>query len=491
MAITSKIEEKQLHKIWDDQDFIDDLKTPDGDLITVLNPGEPNLDSSGPDFKHARIKIGNLTFVGDVEIDFEYNDWKKHGHNINKHYNKVILHITYFNRQNQHYTYTSDGRRIFSVPIHSVISGDNLKYKLTLGGKSSNREFELKCSSESSTVSEIDRRNFLKALGISRFKNKRDRIYRRLKELKFISELELKEPIIRYELTEEFNKKKFTQEDFNDKQLWSQLLYELIFEALGYSKNKNIMMKLAQNIRLDFLSKLNGNTESLSQLEAVYFNIAGLMPETIESEETSDKYVKELNETWNSISYKYDGKRFNETQWHFLGQRPQNFPTIRIAGGARIVRSILENNLVGTIIKKFTEINSIKVLINSVRSLFIIKASGYWREHYVFEKLSNVKLNYIVGLSRADEIFINILLPFLSVYFDVFGNDDLSKKVLKVYSLYEQKSDNKIVRTVAEGLNLQDIHKRTIYSQGMIEVYRNYCTKNRCTECEIGKKIFT
>ncbi len=38
---------------------------------------------------------------------------------------------------------------------------------------------------------------------------------------------------------------------------------------------------------------------------------------------------------------KYDGKTFDETQWQFLGQRPQNFPTVRISGGARIVDSII------------------------------------------------------------------------------------------------------------------------------------------------------
>jgi hypothetical protein len=119
-----------------------------------------------------------------------------------------------------------------------------------------------------------------------------------------------------------------------------------------------------------------------------------------------------------------------------------------------------------------------------------VKASGYWREHYVFDKSSKIKLNYIIGISRADEIFINVILPFLSVYFDMFGNEALSKKVLKVYNEYNQKVDNKIVRNVSDALKLDGVNKKTIYSQGMIEVFRNYCSKNKCLECEIGKKIF-
>ncbi|MCB9249288.1 MAG: DUF2851 family protein [Ignavibacteriales bacterium] len=182
---------------------------------------------------------------------------------------------------------------------------------------------------------------------------------------------------------------------------------------------------------------------------------------------------------------------FDETQWHFLGQRPQNFPTIRIVGGAILIESILHHNLAGQIIKKFSEINNPKVLINSIRSLFILKATGYWQEHYVFNKKSKVKLNYLLGLSRADEIMINVILPYLSVYFELFGNQKLSKKVLQIYNEYDQKSDNKITKDVSKGLQVEGLEKKTIYAQGMIELYRNYCSKNRCLECEIGKTVFT
>ena len=96
--MSSKFNEKQLCNSrktsppnWLNQDFINDLNTSDGESVSVINPGEYNTDSGGPDFKHARIKIGRLTFVGDVEIDCDYSDWKNHGHNINKNYNKIIF----------------------------------------------------------------------------------------------------------------------------------------------------------------------------------------------------------------------------------------------------------------------------------------------------------------------------------------------------------------------------------------------------------------
>ncbi len=492
METSPKILEEKLHQIWLNQEFVKELITFAGEKIKVINPGTYNGDSAGPDFKHARIQIGNLTFVGDVEIDYDYSNWKTHAHNINKRYNKVILHVTYLNKQKHHYIYTSEGRKVPTIALVNFIEegliNNLLEQKQT---KANLNKIKLKCAYEVDAVDSETRRKFILKYGITRFQKKSERIFRRLKELKYLKELQLKEPVIRYELTKEFNEKKFTHKDFKDTYLWNQVLYELIFEALGYSKNKNIMLRLAQNINIEFLQKLENDTDLGEKFEAMIFGIAGLLPqiEGLKKNEISE-YVVELNKKWNELKHLYDNKLFEETQWHFLGQRPQNFPTIRIAGGIKLLKAILHENLTGKIIKKFTEIHDTKVLINSVRSLFIIKSSGYWKTHYVFEKKAKNEIKYFIGVSRADEIFINVLLPFLSVYFDMFGNEAVSKKVLKVYNDYEQKMDNKIVRDVAESLQLFGLNKKTIYMQGMIEVYRKLCTKNKCLECEIGREVF-
>lgn len=493
MNNSAKIIEKDLHQIWLTQNFSKELSTIDGELISVLNPGNYNTENSGPDFKNARIKINGLTFIGDVEIDNDYSDWKKHSHNINKNYNKVILHISLTNSLNQKYIYTTEGRKVLSIPIQSYLSEELIKTLIVNTTKKINRDEQtLKCSSEIESV-EIDfREKYILKHGMNRFQNKCNKIYSRLKELKFLRELKLNEPIVRYELSQAFSEKNFSHEDFKDKYIWKQLLYELIFEALGYSQNKTIMKKLAQNVNLEIIEKLEYNSEFIMKLESLFFNVGGLIPKSESQSQTNDsEYFIKLKQTWQEINKIYDGRKFDETQWHFLGQRPQNFPTIRIAGGTKIVEAILFKNFAGVIIKKFSEIQSIKVLINSIRSLLIIKSYGYWKNHYIFEKESKAKINYFVGISRADEIFVNIILPYLSVYFDMFGNPELSKKVLKVFNYYEQLLDNKIVRIVAKDLQVKNLGKKTIYAQGMIELYRNYCTKNKCLECEIGKQIFS
>ena len=485
-----KVYESELYSVWSKQDFTEKLRTITGEEIEILDTGSLDIDSAGPDFKQARIRIGNFTYVGDIEIDRDYSDWKQHGHNIDNKYNSVILHASLINKNNQPYVYTKDGRKVPTLILTNFINSNLLtKIKGNLKESIDSDESKLRCSYMNSEVEFNIKSNLVLDLGMDRFKKKCGRVYDRLKELAFLKENHINEPVIKYNLTPEFKNKNFSAEDFKDKTLWQQLFYEMVFEALGYSKNKNIMLKLAQAVDVNLLLRLGHDNDFQSRIESILFHVSGLMPEFNNYSETSD-YVKKLKSEWEILQRVYDGEIFDETNWHFFKLRPQNFPTVRIAGGSRFIENLLYNGLIENLVKKLDEIRNPKVLINSIRSLFVIPSDGYWQKHFVFEEKAESDVKYFVGASRADEILVNVILPFFSVYFDVFGKTELSKKVLKIYNLYQQKSDNKIVRDVAEGLGMSDYIKRTVYSQGMIELFRSFCSKNKCLECEIGKIVF-
>jgi len=487
-----KISENILYDIWKKQNFLSPLKTFDDDNISVLDAGIHCADDSGPDFKNARIRIGNLTYVGDIEIDTDYSDWKSHGHNINNKYSKVILHVSLFNKGGSGFVYTRDGRKVPSVCLLEFID----KKFTDVASVEVNHDREeltsnLKCHSVIESLSPDIKENFVKKLGIDRFDKKCKKVFARVKELQFLKELNVSEPVIRYELSNEFHDKKFIHSDFNSKEIWQQLFYEMIFEALGYSKNKNQMVSLAQAANLRFLSKIEKDGILTEKYESALLTISGI---AVDKNNTTDKQFREYYERiilhWQSICSFYDGKFLDETIWHFFRLRPQNFPTIRIAGGARIIKELLHNNLIGLMAKKIIEIHNLTVLINSLRSVFVIKAEGFWKDHYVFDQKAGAEIKYFVGASRSDEIIVNVVLPFFSVYFEVFGNPAASKKILKLYSIYEQRAENHIINEVAESLKFSDHVNKTVYSQGMIELFRNFCSKNKCLECEIGKVLF-
>jgi len=490
MSNNQRVSEKRLYDIWKDQKLLKELKTVSGEDVTVLNVGDMDLSVSGPDFKNARIRIGNFTYVGDIEIDGDYKDWKHHGHNIDNKYNKVVLHASLLNKFNQPYVYTKEGRKVPTVCLaehlpEEVITNLSKKMVLPENGDS------LKCSFANSDVDIQIKKDVLLELGIERFKRKCKRVYNRLKELEYLRQLNIKEPVITYDLSPEFEKKEFTHEDFKHRIIWEQVFLELIFEALGYSKNKGIMLNVAHSANMEFFHSIEQKENFISIAEAALFHIGGLVSDngTANGKDVSD-YVDNLNKNWDKIKGKYDGETYDETQWHFFKLRPQNFPTIRLSAGARFINEMVNKDLIGVIIKKITEIRNVTVLVNSIRSLFVMKSKGFWSKHYVLDKPAQNDIKYFVGAARADEIVINVVLPFFAVYFELFGQKETSKKVFKLYNIYIQKSDNKIVRDVAENLNMNDYLKRTIYAQGMIELFRNFCSKNKCLECAIGKEVF-
>ena len=101
---------------------------------------------------------------------------------------------------------------------------------------------------------------------------------------------------------------------------------------------------------VNYLKKFANENDFEMIIESILFNVSGLIPDVtnLPDEETIE-YVRKLKETWANLKYKYDGKTFHSAQWHFFKLRPQNFPTIRLAGGCRLVykllrrRSLLKN----------------------------------------------------------------------------------------------------------------------------------------------------
>jgi hypothetical protein len=280
-------------------------------------------------------------------------------------------------------------------------------------------------------------------------------------------------------------------DDLSNKKIWQQLFYENMFEVLGYSQNKNTFLKLAQMVNMNFLYLFESNPDLNETLESIYFNISGLMPDInkISDENTSD-YTRKIFQKWIDNRDKYLGKTLNESDWHFFRIRPQNFPTLRIAGGVRLVNKILTKNLIGNILKKFEEIRDTQTIINSVRNLLIVKSSTYWKNHYTFDDKTKKEIKYLIGSNRADEIILNCVFPFVYTYFELFGKEDVANKVLSAYSELKLILENKIVKETADLLCIEKSYMRTVLYFGLIELYRNYCVSKKCNDCEIGKKIF-
>jgi hypothetical protein len=486
------INEKIIYEIWKEGRFKKELVVDNSEKIEIIFPGTHNKDSAGPDFLNARIKFGNITYLGDVEIDTWHSDWKTHGHLFDKRYNKVILHIVISNERHQPLVFCKDGRKIHSICLLDFVD-ENIRTALidAVVAEKQNRRFEMPCFGRNDQIHKKDKLDYLFELGVERFNKKSKRLLDRLKEMLYLKEMRIREPILKYDFGEDYFNKKYTPTDFSDINLWEQLIYEMIFEALGYSRNKEIMLKLSKAVNINFLNSFRSQENFELIIESVLFNVSGIIPQQLKyKEETTTEYLRQLIEVWNSIRHSYDGIVFKKEDWNFFKSRPQNFPTIRLRGGGMLISHFLTNDVFKTLTNYFNEDRSVKEANIVLRNYLIIEAKGYWANHFNFDKISQEKLNYFIGLSRADEIIVNVLFPILNLYFDIFEKKEQCRKVKQLYIHYTQHGSNVMVEQVETTLGLTNASRRSINHQAMIELFRNYCVRGRCLECKIGEKVF-
>jgi hypothetical protein len=95
------MKEEYLHHLWKNKQIpFHQLKLVSGEDILIYDVGQHNKFESGPDFSNGKIKIGNVTWFGNIELHLKSLDWYHHNHQLDRAYDNVILHVVYTHDQN-------------------------------------------------------------------------------------------------------------------------------------------------------------------------------------------------------------------------------------------------------------------------------------------------------------------------------------------------------------------------------------------------------
>jgi hypothetical protein len=120
--------EKLFQKIWLRGDFDRaNATTTDGQTVRVLHPGKWNL-LGGPDFKGARLRLGDREITGDVELHLHAADWAAHGHARDPAYDGVILHVVLFTPEDGQVTHDFAGGTIPLLVLLPLLHHDLEEY---------------------------------------------------------------------------------------------------------------------------------------------------------------------------------------------------------------------------------------------------------------------------------------------------------------------------------------------------------------------------
>ncbi len=480
--------EFQLKEIFKNRKFDPPLKTLGGKSLDIIEVGTLNHDT-GPDFKNSLVRIAGIAIRGDIEFHRHSSDWYSHGHQDDRNYNTVSLHIVGACNDSMD-CITESGRKVDVLRLTDFLSSDVeefLKWSATDEYPGS-----VKCARECHKLGLGEKLEYLRLLGEKRFAHKVGKFEERLKDI-----IEENRPAV-FEAKQKYFKdfaelqiehRTYTKSELRQESHWDQLLYEGILEGLGYSKNASAFKKLARNMPLSFLEE-NAKGERTA-VEAMLFGASGLLPANLNGfDEGSRAYCEDLIEHWHGVKKKHKREFIDKSEWFFYKLRPQNFPTLRIAGASHLIadecRTISASDLIG----RENSAEPEKIL-DSWRRFLVVPAGGYWMCHYVFGTPAAASAKMFIGAGRAEEIIINAFLPLMYLRGEIFEMEVLKDNALMIYSAHPPTPDNNITLLVKESLFGGDnVFSSVIPQQGSLHLYRTLCSMSRCERCKIGKKLY-
>lgn len=422
------ITEDFLHYIWNFRLFErPDLKTSDGQSIEIYSAGLHNTDS-GPDFQNARIKIGNTTWAGNVELHISSSDWHKHNHTNDGAYKNVILHVVY---RDDDPIILPDGRKLPTLELQKRIAGDLYsRYHTLIFGN----QTIIPCEASIGSVDGFAMRNWLTRLLVERLEKRSEAV---------INALEV------------------------NRGDWEETFYQFLAANFGFKTNALPFELLAKSLPQNILAKHKNNP---MQIEALVFGQAGFL-----ESELQDEYPNKLKEEYNFLRKKYKLTPIENHLWKFMRLRPQNFPTIRLAQFAALIAR--SNHL----FSKVLDIRDVK----SLRDLFTdINVNSYWDDHYRFDVASN-PASKSLGAASIDILLLNTLALFLFTYGKQLQLEHFVNRSLKLLENLPAEENNIIADYRALGVKANTAFE----SQALLELRNNYCSFKKCLQCGIGNKI--
>jgi hypothetical protein len=422
------MQERLLHFIWQFQYFNKQgLGTIGLEQVNIVHPGYANRNA-GPDFLNAKIEIDGILWSGNVEIHVNSSDWEAHNHHLDEAYNNVMFHVVWENDKN---IFRKDGTSIPTLELkHKTRPSLLKKYNDLI-----NNPDKTPCGNSFREVKEISVMSMIDRAFMQRVEHKTEWIHQILDDKK------------------------------GD---WEEIAYQALAKNMGFKINSEAFLLLAKSLPYKILGKHN---DQPLQIEALLFGQAGFLDELFD-----DHYYKVLQKEYEFLSHKYSlrDKKLSRFQWKFMRMRPANFPTIRLA---QLAALLMKNNNLFGLMRDFANKKHLETALMAVQS-------GYWQEHYDFGKTAK-RINHGITKEGAANIMINTAAPLLIAYGKATDNQHFVDKAIDLLS--EIPAENNHIMTMWKdmGVNI----KNAFDSQGLLELFNDFCSKKRCIHCNIGMQL--
>jgi hypothetical protein len=419
--------ESFLHFIWQYQYFNTiDLRSSSGDELLIINIGTHN-HHEGPDFKGAHIQFNGLDWHGSIEIHRKASDWYSHRHEVDSNYDNVILHVVWeYDRD----VIRNDESIIPALELKGKIKpGIIRRYKAIIASKTT-----IPCEELFRNVRPITKLSMLEKVLVQRLQLKSGTLLEILK---------------------------------SKRRNWEETAYQWLGMGFGFKTNAKAFQELTKKAPLKLIQK---HTSSQLQIEALLFGQAGFL-----LEDCKLPYSMSLYKEYEFLRAKYQlGGSMYRAQWTFGSVRPANYPLRRISQFASFLTQ--EPN----IFSFFTQRENIK----NIDAFLNVKASDYWTNHIDFEK-SSIDRKSALSKTAIENLIINVTVPFLVALWQDRREEHYLQSAQELLMQLGPEKNNILSTWKSLGWNVSNAYD----SQGLIQLYNNYCKDKRCLDCSIGLEL--
>lgn len=125
-----------------------------------------------------------------------------------------------------------------------------------------------------------------------------------------------------------------------------------------------------------------------------------------------------------------------------------------------------------------------------MRGLLAVESLPFWTHHYHFDH-ATVKPIRALGPERTDEIIVNMIVPLVLLYARIFRDRIVREETLRLFDAMPPTMENSITRLMEKQLLRGKLPMTSVsLQQGVIQLYKFYCSEQRCAECEVGGLVF-
>ena len=246
------------------------ITTEDGQTLTIVHPGVRNAHS-GSDFTNARVQLGDMEWVGAVEIHLDASDWDAHGHQRDPAYNGVILHVVW---HADRVVYRQDGTPMPTLVLENRVAPSVIDSYRRLVFHAPDQQ-DIACATLLPEVDEIQKLTMLDKTVAIRLERKSQEILERLDK---------------------------------NRGDWSVTAYQTLFQSFGFRVNQAPFEQLSRIVPPALLAKYQ---HDFTSVVALLLGQAGLLEEEWPSQwQEAYEFLR--------IKHQLEGSALARSQWRFF-----------------------------------------------------------------------------------------------------------------------------------------------------------------------------